>query len=84
MRQALTLIFLLTFLHTISAQDELAIGQWQSHLPYTVFMDATQNEDFLFFSTEWSILAIDKDENTQRFIMVYLFLSHEFNQRIIN
>jgi len=68
MRQALTLIFLLTFLHTISAQDELAIGQWQSHLPYTVFMDATQNEDFLFFSTEWSILAIDKDENTQRFI----------------
>jgi len=59
MRQALTLIFISTFLHAILAQDDLAIGQWQAHLPYTTFMDATQNDEFLFFSTEWSILAID-------------------------
>ena len=68
MRQALTLIFISTFLHAILAQDDLAIGQWQAHLPYTTFMDATQNDEFLFFSTEWSILAIDKQENTRRFI----------------
>jgi len=29
------------------------------------------------------ITAVDYPENTQRFKMVYLFLSHEFNQRII-
>ena len=29
------------------------------------------------------ITVVDYPENTQRFKMVYLFLSHEFNQRII-
>ena len=29
------------------------------------------------------ITAIDRPENNQRFEMVYMFLSHEFNQRII-
>ena len=29
------------------------------------------------------ITAVDHPENTQRFKMIYLFLSHEFNQRII-
>jgi len=29
------------------------------------------------------ITAVDYPENTQRFRMVYLFLSHEFNQRIL-
>jgi NADH-quinone oxidoreductase subunit C len=29
------------------------------------------------------ITAVDYPENTQRFKMVYLFLSHEFNQRIV-
>ena len=29
------------------------------------------------------ITAVDYPENTQRFKVVYLFLSHEFNQRII-
>ena len=29
------------------------------------------------------ITAVDYPENSQRFKMVYLFLSHEFNQRII-
>ena len=68
MRQALTLAFIFTFLHTISAQDDLAIGQWQPLLPYSIFTNATQSDEFLFFSTEWSILSIDKQENTRRFI----------------
>ena len=29
------------------------------------------------------VTVVDYPENTQRFKMVYLFLSHEFNQRII-
>jgi len=68
MRQTLTVVFLLTLLNISSAQDELAIGQWQSHLPYTTFVSATQNDEFLFFSTAWSVLAIDKQENTNRFL----------------
>ena len=49
------------------AQDQLAIGQWRSHLPYTTFFDIAQNDEFLFFATEWSLLVMDKEENTIRF-----------------
>jgi len=51
-----------------NAQDDLAIGQWKAHLPYTTFVNIAQNEEFLFFSTEWSLMAIDKEENTTRFL----------------
>jgi ligand-binding sensor domain-containing protein len=68
MKQVLTLIITIVLFHHIKAQDELAIGQWQSLLPYTTFVNATQNDEFLFFSTDLSIMLIDKEENTNRFI----------------
>ena len=40
------------------------------------------NENFKFRQLI-DITAVDYPENTQRFKVVYLFLSHEFNQRII-
>ena len=46
----------------------------------TLFIKTNQNTKFIQLM---DITAVDYPENPQRFKMVYLFLSHEFNQRII-
>jgi len=68
MKQTLTLLFFFFLVHNGYAQDQLAIGQWQAHLPYTTFTQATQNDEFLFFGTGLSLLVMDKEENTIRLV----------------
>jgi len=46
----------------------------------TLFIKSNENTKFRQLI---DITVVDFPENTQRFKMVYLFLSHEFNQRII-
>jgi len=46
----------------------------------TLFLKSNKNTKFRQLI---DITAVDYPENTQRFKVVYLFLSHEFNQRII-
>jgi NADH-quinone oxidoreductase subunit C len=46
----------------------------------TLFIKSNENTKFRQLI---DITAVDYPENTQRFKIVYLFLSHEFNQRII-
>ena len=46
----------------------------------TLFIKSNENTKFRQLM---DITAVDYPENTQRFKIVYLFLSHEFNQRII-
>tara|TARA_B110000238_G_scaffold86360_1_gene94960 strand:+ start:137 stop:745 length:609 start_codon:yes stop_codon:yes gene_type:complete len=46
----------------------------------TLFIKSNENTKFRQLI---DITAVDYPENTQRFKVVYLFLSHEFNQRII-
>jgi len=46
----------------------------------TLFIKSNENTKFRQLI---DITAVDYPENVQRFKMVYLFLSHEFNQRII-
>ena len=46
----------------------------------TLFIKSNENTKFRQLI---DITAVDYPENTQRFKMIYLFLSHEFNQRII-
>ena len=46
----------------------------------TIFIKSNKNTKFRQLI---DITAVDYPENTQRFKVVYLFLSHEFNQRII-
>ena len=46
----------------------------------TLFIKSNENTKFRQLI---DLTAVDYPENTQRFKMVYLFLSHEFNQRII-
>ena len=69
MKQTLlySIVFLLSGLLWTKSSAQLAIGQWESHLPYTTFFDIAQNDEFFFFATEWSLLVMDKQENTIRF-----------------
>ena len=46
----------------------------------TLFIKSNENTKFRQLI---DITVVDYPENTQRFKVVYLFLSHEFNQRII-
>jgi NADH-quinone oxidoreductase subunit C len=46
----------------------------------TLFIKSNENTKFRQLI---DITAVDYPENTQRFKIVYLFLSHEFNQRVV-
>ena len=46
----------------------------------TLFIKSNENTKFRQLT---DITTVDYPENSQRFKMVYLFLSHEFNQRIV-
>ncbi|MDB4185376.1 NADH-quinone oxidoreductase subunit C [Candidatus Pelagibacter sp.] len=49
-------------------------------LDVTLFIKSNENTKF---KQLMDVTVVDYPENTQRFKVVYLFLSHEFNQRII-
>ncbi len=60
------LIFLL-FCSKTSAQSDLAIGQWKSHLPFHEGITVTQSDDKIFYGTRLALLMIDKaDRALQR------------------
>lgn len=52
----------------ILAQNPLPIGKWRSHLPYRTGAFVTQSEDKVYYSTNFSILELDKEELSTRFI----------------
>ena len=56
--------FLFAFLlltNSIRSQ-EIAIGQWQSHLPYQKGISVTQDNDKIYYTTGLSIFSIDKSD----------------------
>ena len=66
MKYSSTLFFLFIWLAT-NAQTDLKIGEWRSHLPYRQGRDVTQSQDKVFYATDFSVLAYDKnDGSTQR------------------
>ncbi|PHN04223.1 type IX secretion system anionic LPS delivery protein PorZ [Flavilitoribacter nigricans] len=50
------------------AQNALPIGTWRSHLPYQSGERVTQSNSEIFYSTPFSIMALDKEELSTRFI----------------
>ena len=61
--------------------NQLYINIDMEHLiDVTLFIKSNENTKFRQLI---DITVVDYPENTQRFKVVYLFLSHEFNQRII-
>ncbi len=67
MRYLYTLIFTLIIIDG-SAQNQLSIGQWRSHLPYNLGRVVTQSSDKIFFATEWSIVSVDKVDESVDFL----------------
>jgi hypothetical protein len=47
---------------------ELAIGQWQQHLPWQRTTHVTQSDSKVYFSTEWAVVELDKIDRTPTFI----------------
>lgn len=77
MRAYLLLIFILIIVfRNTYAQDNLAIGQWRSHLPYTAGQWVTQSESTVYYATEWSILKLDKEERSTDFLTTVEGLSN--------
>lgn len=50
------------------AQNALPIGSWRSHLPYKSGERVTQSNSEIFYSTPFSIMVLDKEELSTRFI----------------
>ena len=46
----------------LRAQDSLAIGSWQAHLPYTTGFFLSQSKDKIIYSTQWSLFTVDKND----------------------
>ena len=47
----------------LTAQTDLAIGRWKSHLPFNSGIYVTQSDDRVFYATHYAVLIIDKDDH---------------------
>lgn len=52
----------------VSAQNVLPIGSWRSHLPYQSGDRVTQSDQEIYYATPFSIMALDKEELSTRFL----------------
>lgn len=70
MQRTLLLAFILCTLlgPVLEAQNPLPIGQWRTHLPYRNGKFVTQSQDKVFYATSSSIVEVDKDEQSIRFL----------------
>lgn len=80
MKYIFTLLTLIGFT-TIQAQD-LAIGQWRSHLPYTFAVSVTQSDEAVYFASKTSLFSIDKTDNSVELFNKITGLSDAGIQRI--
>ena len=46
----------------LPAQNDLKIGQWRSHLPYQFGRYITQSPKEVYYTTDWAVLAMDKED----------------------
>ncbi len=63
----LLFLFLFGVLFSGSAfaqNEEVALGQWRSYLPYTKGTFVTQSNSTVYYAADFSLLAIDKAENS--------------------
>jgi hypothetical protein len=64
-------IFLIIFSSSLThlfGQETIALGEWESYLPYQNAEWVTQSKDQIIYSTEWSVFTIDKEDNSVRFL----------------
>ncbi len=62
----ITFFLLFTISFTLNAQNQIAIGEWLSLLPYTRGEYVSQTPEEIWYSSDYSILIIDKQEFSVR------------------
>lgn len=55
-------LFLTTFACSGWCQQDLAIGQWKSYLPYEYGWSVTQSSNAIYYGTQWALLKINKED----------------------
>lgn len=68
MRLFYTIVFSFSLGLISSAQNSLSIGQWRSHLPYNLGRVVTQSPDKIYFATQWSVVIVDKVDESVDFL----------------
>ncbi|MGB1216949.1 MAG: hypothetical protein ACPG5P_03690, partial [Saprospiraceae bacterium] len=68
MKAQYTLLLFLFIFGNIQAQENLAIGQWRSLLPYTTGKYVTQTPNEVWYAADQSILTFDKEDDSVNFI----------------
>ncbi|MCP3932227.1 MAG: hypothetical protein GY705_24410 [Bacteroidetes bacterium] len=83
----ISICLVITAILSAFSQENLAIGQWRSHLPYKQGKFVTQSKEKVYFATTWSILSLDKAEFSVEFLSKVEGLSNvgiqmiKYNQR---
>jgi len=67
-----------TSLLRVSAQSQVPIGGWKSHLPYTNIDHVEQSEEKIFLATEESLMIIDKLDGSRQFLSTLDGLSETY------
>ncbi len=62
------LIFFFGCYSFLSAQNDLAIGEWKSYLPYQKSYHVTQSATEVFYLSDESIIAFNKQDESFRFL----------------
>ncbi len=62
------LVLLFVSNHCLFAQDQLAIGQWKTHLPSIRGTSVAQSEETIYYATEFSVMTLDKVEISTGFL----------------
>ncbi len=57
-------------------QNSLSIGQWRSHLPYNVGRVVAQSSEKVYFATSWSVVSLDKIDESVAFLSTVEGLSN--------
>lgn len=68
LRYFLAGLLICTLAGSLSSQNVLPIGTWRSHLPYNSGERVTQSNNEIFYATPFSIMVLDKEELSTRFI----------------
>lgn len=63
----LFLLIAISILPLLSNSQDLKIGQWKSHLPYQFGRYITQSPTEVFYTTDWSVVSINKDDMSVEF-----------------
>lgn len=68
LRQLLSCFLFLLIINLSYSQEDLVIGQWDSHLPFKTAKRVTQSETKVYFATDEALMIYDKDDSSFEFL----------------